>query len=83
MTLGDAGAACLIAVPETVQLARYPVRVELSGHSRGQTLVDRRLQPGESEHHGDAGPVPVIDVALGLDHRLMMQTFLRTVQRGG
>ena len=83
VTIGDAGAACLLAVPETVELHRYPVRVELSGHSRGQTLVDRRLQPGESEHHGDAGPVPVIDVALGLDHRLMMQTFLRTVQRGG
>ena len=78
-TIGDAGAACLVAVPETVQLHRYPVRVELSGHSRGQTLVDRRLQPGESEHHGDAGPVPVIEVALGLDSRLMAETFLHTV----
>ena len=81
VTLGDAGAACLIAVPETVQLQRFPVRVELSGHSRGQTLVDRRLQPGESEHHGDAGPVPVIEVAVGLDHPLMSDTFLQTIQR--
>lgn len=79
VTLGDAGAACLIAVPETVELLRYPVRVELTGHSRGQTLVDRRLQPGESEHHGDAGPVPVIEVAVGLNHRLMTSTFLATV----
>ncbi|GAA3290316.1 nucleoside hydrolase [Arthrobacter citreus] len=82
VTIGDAGAACLIAVPESVQLQRYPVRVELTGHSRGQTLVDRRLEPGESEHHGDAGPVPLIDVAMGLDRRLMAATFLRTVQRG-
>ena len=80
VTIGDAGAACLIAVPQTVELLRYPVRVELSGHSRGQTLVDRRLQPGESEHHGEAGPVPVIEVALGLNHRLMTETFLNTVQ---
>ncbi|MBO0896190.1 MULTISPECIES: nucleoside hydrolase [Arthrobacter] len=80
VTIGDAGAACLVAVPQTVELLRYPVRVELSGHSRGQTLVDRRLQPGESEHHGDAGPVPVIEVALGLDHPLMVQAFLDTVQ---
>ncbi|WAP51379.1 nucleoside hydrolase [Arthrobacter sp. ATA002] len=80
VTIGDAGAACLVAVPETVELQRYPVRVELTGHSRGQTLVDRRLQPGESEHHGTAGPVPVIDVAVGLDHRLMTGTFLNTVQ---
>ncbi|MCC3266848.1 nucleoside hydrolase [Arthrobacter gengyunqii] len=82
VTIGDAGAACLIAVPQTVELLRYPVRVELSGHSRGQTLVDRRLQPGESEHHGEAGPVPVIEVALGLDHRLMTETFLNTVLPG-
>ena len=82
VTIGDAGAACLVAVPETVQLERYPVRVELTGHSRGQTLVDRRLQPGESEHHGDAGPVPLIDVALGLNHQLMTQTFLDTVRLG-
>lgn len=80
VTIGDAGAACLIAVPETVQLLRYPVRVELSGHSRGQTLVDRRLQPGESEHHGVAGPVPLIEVALGLDHELMTETFLSTLR---
>ena len=82
VTIGDAGAACLVAVPETVQLQQYPVRVELTGHSRGQTLVDRRLEPGESEHHGDAGPVPLIDVALGLDQPLMAQTFLHTVHSG-
>ena len=56
VTIGDAGAACLIAVPETVELLRYPVRVELSGYSRGQTLVDRRLQPGKAST--TATPVP-------------------------
>ena len=81
VTIGDAGAACLIAVPGTVQLLSYPVRVELSGHSRGQTLVDRRGRPGESEHHGDAGAAPVIEVALGLDHQLMTDTFLSTIRR--
>ncbi|WP_146362689.1 nucleoside hydrolase [Arthrobacter yangruifuii] len=79
MTIGDAGAACLIAAPETVVLEDYPVRVELAGHSRGQTLVDRRLIAGEDTAHGLLAPAPVISVAMALDHPAMVRTFLETV----
>ncbi|MCQ1957048.1 nucleoside hydrolase [Arthrobacter sp. zg-Y826] len=79
MTIGDAGAACLIAAPETVVLEDYPVRVELAGHSRGQTLVDRRRIAGEDAVHGLLAPAPVISVAMALDHPAMVRTFLDTV----
>ncbi|MCC9205207.1 nucleoside hydrolase [Arthrobacter sp. zg-Y769] len=82
MTIGDAGAACLIAAPETVVLQDYPVRVELAGHSRGQTLVDRRFIAGEDTVHGLLAPAPVISVAMALDHPAMIRTFLDTVAPG-
>nr|WP_269437426.1 nucleoside hydrolase [Arthrobacter sp. zg-Y20] len=79
VTMGDAGAACLIAAPETVVLQDYPVRVELAGHSRGQTLVDRRVIAGEDTVHGLLAPAPVISVATALDHAAITETFLQAV----
>ena len=80
VTMGDAGAACLIAAPETVTLQEYPVRVELAGHSRGQTLVDRRVLAGEDTVHGLLTPAPVISVATALDHSAITETFLAAVR---
>ncbi|CEA09631.1 Pyrimidine-specific ribonucleoside hydrolase RihA [Arthrobacter saudimassiliensis] len=79
VTIGDAGAACLLAKPATVTVRPFPVQVQLFGPGRGQTIVDRRAFAGEEEEHGLAGTVPVIDVAFSLDRDLMARTFLAAV----
>ncbi|MBF8188268.1 nucleoside hydrolase [Nonomuraea sp. K274] len=78
--LGDAGALCAVADPEGLTTERLPVCVELApGLSRGQTLVDRRVLPGEDEAHGLAGPSRSIDVALGVDALRYRKLFLDTL----
>jgi pyrimidine-specific ribonucleoside hydrolase len=81
-TIGDAGAACLVANPQVASLNEYPVSVVLAGDSRGQTVVDRRSRPGESELHGLSGSARRIHVATAVDAQLMRQTFLASVTEG-
>ncbi len=50
--IGDAGAVCALVDPEALHVERRPVRVELAGASRGQTVVDRRQRVGEDAVHG-------------------------------
>ncbi|MET0976208.1 MAG: nucleoside hydrolase [Leifsonia sp.] len=80
--IGDAGAICAIVDPDALRTEHRPVRVELSGHSRGQTLVDRRDVPGEDLLHGTAGTWDVVEVALGVDAERMIALFLDTVAPG-
>ena len=40
--IGDAGAVCSIVDPLALRTEVRPVRVELAGYGRGQTLVDLR-----------------------------------------
>ena len=48
--LGDAGAVCAVADPTGLTTSLLPVEVSLApGPARGQTVVDRRPRPGESE----------------------------------
>lgn len=77
--LGDAGAACLVVDRTLCQLTPFPVRVELSGGSRGQTVVDRRPRVGESEHHGTARRPEAIDVATEVDAPRMQAAFLDAI----
>lgn len=81
-TIGDAGAACLIVDPKVVCLDEYPVSVVLSGESRGQTIVDRRSSPGESELHGKSCSARRIQVATAVDPDLMRQAFLAAITEG-
>ncbi|MDO9398859.1 MAG: nucleoside hydrolase [Herbiconiux sp.] len=82
--IGDAGALCALVDPGALQVERHPVRVELAGSARGQTIVDRRRRIGEDTVHGDGPgatrPVP-IDVALDVDAPRYARLFLDTIAR--
>jgi pyrimidine-specific ribonucleoside hydrolase len=77
--IGDAGAICAIVDPGALQTERRPVRVELAGHARGQTIVDRREVPGEDVLHGTATEWETVEVALRVDSERMLALFLGTV----
>lgn len=64
--LGDAGALVLLTHPELFTTASLPVRVNLQGIGRGQTVVDRRPAAQDQEAL-DRDPWPVLEVALDLD----------------
>ncbi|NBE92723.1 nucleoside hydrolase [Nonomuraea sp. KC401] len=81
--LGDAGAVCAVADPGGLTTERLPVSVELApGRSRGQTLVDRRVLPGEDAAHGLAGTANGVDVALAVDALRYRKLFLDTLLSG-
>lgn len=77
--IGDAGAVCAIVAPELVCFERLPMRVELAGISRGQTVVDRRPYAGEDKLHSLGGEWPRSDVALDIDADAVAELFLQTV----
>lgn len=82
--IGDAGAACFLVAPEHFGVSSHPVDVELApGRSRGQTLIDRRLRPGEDEEHDSARAVRVSDVALTVDGAAVAELFAQTLLRAG
>ena len=80
--IGDAGAVCSIVAPDAFGFARLPVRVELAGYGRGQTVVDRRETPGEDSVHGVSGDWATVDVALEVDAPRVADLFLDTVLPG-
>lgn len=77
--IGDAGAVCSIVDPDALRTERLPVRVELGGYSRGQTIVDRRTVTGEDAIHGTVGTWHDVEVALEVDEERMTRLFLDTV----
>lgn len=77
--IGDAGAVCSLVVPDAFRVERLPVRVELAGYGRGQTVVDRREHPGEDAAHGLTTEWATVDVALGVDAERVAGLFLDTV----
>ncbi|MGW3337386.1 nucleoside hydrolase [Streptomyces sp. NPDC001009] len=80
--LGDAGAVCAVADPAGLTTRPLPVEVGLApGPARGQTIVDRRHRPGESEIHEGARARPLVDVALDVDVARYVDLYLRTVER--
>lgn len=80
--IGDAGAVCSIVDPDAFGFSRLPVRVELAGYGRGQTVVDRRETPGEDAVHGLTGEWASVDVALEVDAVRVAVLFLDTVLPG-
>ncbi|MFJ8113719.1 nucleoside hydrolase [Streptomyces sp. NPDC096132] len=80
--LGDAGAVCAVADPAGLTTRLLPVEVSLApGPTRGQTIVDRRPRPGESElHGGTTREQALVDVALDVDVKRYVQLYLETVE---
>ncbi|MFF0161526.1 nucleoside hydrolase [Streptomyces sp. NPDC005263] len=79
--LGDAGAVCSVVDPAGITTEPLPVEVNLtSGPARGQTIVDRRPRPGESEIHEGHREQPLVDVALGVDVERYVKLWLTTVE---
>lgn len=77
--IGDAGAVCALVDPEALGTRRLPVRVELAGYARGQTLVDLRRVPGEDMLHGVAVEWETVEVALEVDAPRLAGVFLETL----
>ncbi|MEU3698680.1 nucleoside hydrolase [Streptomyces griseoviridis] len=79
--LGDAGAVCAVVDPAGLTTRRLPVEVSLApGPARGQTLVDRRTRPGESELHTGPREQPLVDVGLDVDVARYVAVFLGAVE---
>ncbi|MEU3253123.1 nucleoside hydrolase [Streptomyces sp. NPDC006997] len=79
--LGDAGAVCAVVDPDGLTTEPLPVEVALApGPTRGQTVVDRRPRPGESEVHHGPRDQPLVDVALGVDAERYARLWLRVVE---
>ncbi|MFF4588278.1 nucleoside hydrolase [Streptomyces sp. NPDC001388] len=80
--LGDAGAVCAVVDPAGIATRLLHVEVSLApGPARGQTIVDRRPRPGESEVHGGARAPQLVDVALDVDVERYVKLYLETVER--
>src|SRR5690606_8500681 len=63
--IGDAGAVCSLVDPLALRTEMLPVRVELAGYGRGQTLVDLRdLGRGESMVQAHPDEWTNVEVAL-------------------
>lgn len=77
--IGDAGAVCALVDPEALRTELRPVRVELAGYGRGQTLVDLRRWPGEDVVHGLADEWESVEVALDVDAPRYGHLFLDTL----
>jgi len=79
--LGDAGAVCTVVDPAGITSSLLPVEVSLApGPTRGQTIVDRRPRPGESEIHEGERETALVDVALGVDADRFVKLYLETVE---
>lgn len=81
--IGDAGAVCALVDPDGLVVEKRPVRVELSGYGRGQTIVDLRRYTGEDRLHGGVGEWSVIDIALDVDASRYADLFLDTLGLAG
>jgi pyrimidine-specific ribonucleoside hydrolase len=81
--IGDAGAVCSIVDPIALRTEVRPVRVELAGYGRGQTLVDLRTSAGGDMVHGLADEWANVEVALEVDAERIARLFLETLGLGG
>lgn len=77
--IGDAGALVFLTHPELFTTASLPVRVNLAGIGRGQTIVDRR-PVAQNQADLDRDPWPVLDVALDLDVKAAAAAFVDVIE---
>ena len=78
--IGDAGALVLLTHPELFHVRPFPVKVNLTGIGRGQTIVDQRAITGDPGNPGGA-PWPSIDVTLDGDLEHAAQAFVQIIER--
>ena len=78
--IGDAGALVYLTNPELFTTAEFPVRVDLGGIGRGQTIVDRRPVAQDASVGAD-DPWPRIDVVLDGDLVAAAERFVSTIER--
>ena len=76
--LGDAGALLVLTHPGLFTTEHLPVRVNLEGLGRGQTIVDRRPH-AQDQQALDRDPWPVLEVALDADLGAAAQAFIEVV----
>ena len=76
--IGDAGALVYLTHPELFSTASHPVRVNLAGLGRGQTIVDRRPIAQDAEALG-RDPWRTIEVVLDLDPARAARAFTDVV----
>jgi pyrimidine-specific ribonucleoside hydrolase len=77
--IGDAGAVCSIVDPLALRTEIRPVRVELAGYGRGQTLVDLRDAPGQDVAQRLADEWANVEIALEVDAARLARLFLDTL----
>ena len=76
--IGDAGALVFLTHPELFTVGRHPVRVDLAGLGRGQTVVDRRPVSYDLQARS-ADPWQTLEVVLDLDVQQAAQAFTEVV----
>lgn len=79
--IGDAGAVVWVVRPDLFEAADHPVRVELEGRSRAQTVVDRRIHVGEDAVHGAADDAGTVRVVLDGDVPGVIREFTQAIAR--
>jgi pyrimidine-specific ribonucleoside hydrolase len=80
-TIGDAGAVCAVADPGGLTTRRLPVRVELAGTwTRGQTVVDQRIEGPDLAHDPHGVAPPLVDVAVSVDAPRYAELWVETVR---
>jgi pyrimidine-specific ribonucleoside hydrolase len=70
---------CALVDPGALRTELRPVRVELTGYGRGQTLVDLRRWPGEDVVHGLMDEWAMVEVALDVDADRYVSLYLETL----
>jgi len=76
--LGDAGAMVLLTNPELFVTRELPVRVNLEGIGRGQTIVDQRAVP-RGTPGPDPDPWPSIPIVVDLHVSQAAATFVEVI----
>ena len=77
--IGDAGALVYLTNPELFNAQTLPVRVNLRGIGRGQTIVDQRTVAQDEATWASVDPWPRIDVVLDGDLNAVAETFVATI----
>ena len=75
--LGDAGALVLLTNPELFTTGKFPVRVNLGGIGRGQTIIDQRPGPRDT---AEPDLWPRIAVVVDLDIAQVASAFVKTIE---
>jgi pyrimidine-specific ribonucleoside hydrolase len=75
--LGDAGALVLLTNPELFATGKFPVRVNLGGIGRGQTIIDQRPGPRDT---AEPDLWPRIAVVVDLDIAQVASAFVKTIE---